>query len=93
MESRAASLLTEALQCLTICLAGTDTKGFWDLLVTNFGAESNKDDVWGFIDPKSRVARPLDLESTDGESEEEGDQEPDGAKASTSTADVKPIIP
>ena len=93
MESRAASLRIEALQCLTICLAGTDTKGFWDLLVTYFGAESDKDEVWGFIDPKSRVARPLDLESTDGESEEEGDQEPDGAKASTSTADVKPIIP
>ena len=92
MESKAASLRIEALQCLTICLAGTDTKAFWDLMMMYFGSESYKDNVWGFIDPKSCVARPLDLESTDEESEEE-EGETEGATASTSAAAPKPVIP
>ena len=52
--------------------------------------------MWGFIDPMSRVARPLDLDSTYGESEGEegeGEDEIEGATASTSTATPKQIIP
>ena len=71
MESRAVSLRVEALQCMTIALAGTDTKHFWDTMTTFFGAASDKEDVWDFVDPVSRVARPLDLESTDDEEEED----------------------
>ena len=58
MESRAASLRIEALQCLTICLAGTDTKGFWDLLVTYFGAESDKDEVLGIYRSQESCGPP-----------------------------------
>ena len=83
MESRAASLRVEALQCMTIALAGTDTKHFWDTMTTFFGAASDKEDVWDFIDPVSRVARPLDLESTDDDEEEDADTE---ATASTSSS-------
>ena len=93
MESKAASLRIEALQCLTICLAGADTNAFWDLMMMYFGSASDKDEVWGFIDPKSRVARPLDLESTDKESGEEEEGETEGATASTSATAPKPVIP
>ena len=89
LESRAASLRREGLQCLTLALAGTNSKGLWDMLMSFFGTEADKDDVWSYIDPKSKVARPLDLESTDGEEEE--DDKVDEATASTSTAETPKV--
>ena len=88
VESRAASLCVEALQCLTVALAGTDTKNFWNVMTTFYGAESDRDEVWNFIDPASRVARPLDIESTDNETEEE--EEPTGTEAVASTSQATP---
>ena len=55
-------------------------------MTTFYGAESDRDEVWNFIDPASRVARPLDIESTDNETEEEEEAAGDGAVASTSQA-------
>ena len=83
LEGRAASLRREGLQCLTIALAGTDTKGLWEMLVSFFGTEQDKENVWDFIDPVSRVACPLDLESTDGD-EDQGEVTASTATASTS---------
>ena len=91
VESRAASLRLEALQCMTIALAGTDTKHFWDVMTTFFGAASDKEDVWDFIDPASRVARPLDLESTD-EEEEEADTEATASSSSSAQATARPPV-
>ena len=88
VESRAASLRVEALQCLTVALAGTDTKNFWNVMTTFYGAESDRDEVWNFIDPASRVARPLDIESTDNETEEE--EEATGTEAVASTSQATP---
>ena len=53
------------------------------MLVSFFGTEQDKENVWDFIDPVSRVARPLDLESTDGE-EDQGEVTASTATASTS---------
>ena len=96
VEARAANLRTEALQCLTVALAGTDTKAFWQVMTTFFGSESDKDNVWDFIDPASRVAHPLDIESTDDEEEEaSGDTSADqAAQASSSKATTsKTVLP
>ena len=78
---------------MTVALAGTNTKGLWDLLTSFFGTAEDKEDVWDFIDPKSRVARPLDLESTDGE-EDQGEVSQETAVASTSKVGVtKEAVP
>ena len=67
LESKANALRKEALQCLTVALAGSDTKKFWDLLTTYFGANhtGDQDDVWDFIDAAPPIPRPLPLTDTE----------------------------
>ena len=50
LKVKANSLCKEALQSLTITLAGSDTKHFWDLLTAFFGANhtGDNDDLWDF---------------------------------------------
>ena len=64
----------------------------YQLMTSYFGAESDKDNVWDFIDPASRVARPLDLESTASKDEgEKQDNVADAVKATTSSAPTPPL--
>ena len=68
LEGRANSLRKEALQCITIALAGSDTRKFWELLVAYFGANhtgSEEDDPWDFLDAAPKIPPPLPLTDTD----------------------------
>ena len=72
MEARANSLRKEALQYLTIALAGSDTKKFWDLLVAFFGANhkgDETDDPWDFLDAAPAIPPPLPLMEMETEDE------------------------
>ena len=70
MEGRAATLRQEALQCLTIALAGSSAQGLRELVGTFFAAPSDFEHVWEYVDPKSKIARPLDLGETESEDED-----------------------
>ena len=80
LERKAAALRKEALQHLTVALAGTDTKELFTLLVTFFGKGTDVD-PFSFIDAAPVIKRPLDLTDTESESEA-GD---DAASTSTTT--------
>ena len=57
VEGRAATLRQEALQCLTIALAGSSAVGLGNLIKTFFGSSEDDQHVWDFIDPKSKIAK------------------------------------
>ena len=84
LEGKAAALRKEALQHLTVALAGTDTKELFSLLVTFFGKGTDVD-PFSFIDAAPIIKRPLDLTDTESESEAGGD-----AASSSTTATVEP---
>ena len=67
LESRANLLRREALQSLTIALAGSDTKRLWDLLTAFFGADhtGDEEDPWDFLDGAPEIPPPLPLTDTD----------------------------
>ena len=72
LEARANSLRQEALQCLTIALAGSDTKNFWNLMTAYFGTskkDSEEDDPWEFLDAAPAIPEPLPLTETDTDDE------------------------
>ena len=71
LESRANSLRKEALQCVTIALAGSDTRKLWELLVAYFGANhtGTEDDPWDFLDAAPKIPDPLPLMDTDTETD------------------------
>ena len=83
LEAKANLLRKEALQSLTIALAGSDTKGFWDLLAAYFRANhsgNEEDDPWDFLDAAPAIPPPLPLTETESEDE----------KASVKSAPVAP---
>ena len=83
LEAKANLLRKEALQSLTIALAGSDTKSFWDLLAAYFGANhsgNEDDDPWDFLDAAPTISPPLPLTETESE----------GEKASVKSAPVDP---
>ena len=72
LEARANSLRQEALQCLTVALAGSDTKNFWSLMTAYFGTskkDSEEDDPWEFLDAAPAIPEPLPLTETDTDDE------------------------
>ena len=71
LESRANSLWKEALQCITVALAGSDTRQFWELMMAYFGANhtGTDDDPWDFLDAAPKIPDPLPLTDTDTEDE------------------------
>ena len=71
LENRANSLRKEALQCITMVLAGSDTRQFWALMTAYFGANhtGTDDDPWDFIDAAPKIPDPLPLTDTDTEDE------------------------
>ena len=91
LEGKAAALRKEALQHLTIALAGTDTRELFTLLVTFFGKGTDVD-PFSFIDAALVIKCPLDLTDSESELEEGGN---DAASTSTGpgrapTAPVEP---
>ena len=81
---RANQLRKEALQCITVALAGSDSKKFFQLMTTYFGANQTgtpEDDPWDFIDAAPEIPPPLPL--TDTESEDDGTK---STKSSVSVA-------
>ena len=83
LKAKANLLCKEALQSLTVALAGTDTKSFWDLLTAYFGANhsgNEEDDPWDFLDAAPTIPPPLPLTETESEDE----------KASVKSAPVAP---
>ena len=70
MESRAAGLRLEALQHLTIALAGVDCREFFTLLITFFGRGSEfQEDPFNYLDGAPKIRPPLDITDTDTDDE------------------------
>ena len=70
LESRAAGLRLEALQHLTIALAGVDCREFFTLLVTFFGRGSEfQEDPFNYLDGAPKIRPPLDITDMDTDDE------------------------
>ena len=97
LESKAIALHQEALQCLTVALAGTDTKAFWELMTAYFGTTSktsDEDDSWGFLDAAPAIADPLPLTETDDEEEEwQSTTSAPAGPAGSKEVKVCPVLP
>ena len=90
LEAKAASLHAEALQHMTIALAGVNCRELFTLLVTFFGKDTGID-PFSFLDAAPKIPVPLDLTDTESEGEVGGDgsstaEGPEVVSASTSTA-------
>ena len=87
METRAAGLRLEALQHMTIAMAGVDCKEFFTLITTFFGhGTSFADNPFGYLNGAPTIRPPLDLTDTDtnDESGGAGSCASEGTPASTS---------
>ena len=72
LEAKANAMRREALQCITVALAGSDTKKFWELMTAYFGTAQKQDDdndPWDFLDAAPAIPEPLPLTETDTEDE------------------------
>ena len=70
MESHAAGLRLEALQHLTIALAGVDCRELFTLLVTFFGRGSKfQEDPFNYLDGVPKIRPPLDITDMDTDDE------------------------
>ena len=91
LEARANSLRQEALQCLTIALAGSDTKKFWSLMTAYFSTskkDDGDDDPWDFLDAAPAIPEPLPLTETD--TDDESTLIKSAPAASSTTSAFKP---
>ena len=87
LETRAAGLRLEALQHLTVALAGVDCRELFTLLTTFFSRGTEfQEDPFSYLDGAPKIRPPLDLTDTD--EEEEGEKE--GALASKETSETVP---
>ena len=85
---KAASLHAEALQHMTIALAGVDCRDLFTLLVTFFGKDTGID-PFSFLDAAPKVPVPLNLtdtESEEEEAEEAGSSAAAGSESASSSA-------
>ena len=79
LESRAAALRLEALQHMTISMAGVDGRELFTLMTTFFGHGTDfSEDPFRFLDGAPTIRPPLDLTDMDTDDEE-------GEKADSST--------
>ena len=70
MESRAGGLRLEALQHLTIALAGVDCRELFTLLITFFGRVSEfQEDPFNYLDGAPKIHPPLNITDTDTDEE------------------------
>ena len=82
LEAKANAMCREALQCITVALAGSDTKKFWELMTAYFSTAQKPDgdnDPWDFLDAAPAIPEPLPLTETDTEDDA-------GSSKSTPTA-------
>ena len=86
------ALKREALQHITIVLAGSDSCGLFQLLAMSFGTGSAHDDPFNYLDGASLIKQPLPLTSEDSSSDEEGSTSTQPT-ASTSTQPSQPAVP
>ena len=88
LETRANLLRKEALQSLTIALAGNDTKRLWDLLTAYFGANhlGDEEDPWDFLDAAPEIPPPLPVTDTDSDDDKT-------SLASAATTQLAPVAP
>ena len=91
LEGKAAALRKEALQRLTIALAGSDTRELFTLLNTFFGKGTDVD-PFSFIDAALIIKQPLDLTDTESESEE-GDNDAVPTNTGPGQAPTAPVEP
>ena len=92
LEAKAAALRLEALQHITIALAGVNCRELFTLLVTFFG-KNTRIDPFSFLEGAPKISPPLELTDTESEADAEIDAEAGGdaegdsdVVASTSTA-------
>ena len=72
LESRAAALRLEALQHMTVAMAGVDCRELFSLMTAFFGQGTNfANDPFNFLDGAPSIRPPLDLTDTDSDREEE----------------------
>ena len=84
LESRAAALRLEALQHMTISMAGVDCRELFTLMTAFFGQGTNfADDPFAFLDGAPSIRPPLDLTDTDSDDNEGEKSEPSTPTATT----------
>ena len=82
---------------MTVALAGSDTKNFWNLMTAYFGTSQKmegEDDPWHFLDAAPAIPDPLPLTETDTEDEAGSVKSAPPAPAAkpTGTAKHKPQV-
>ena len=94
MEAKAASLRAEALQHMTIALAGVDCRELFTLLATFFGKDTGID-PFSFLDAAPKIPVPLDLTDTETEEEvgDDGSSTAAGSETASSSATTAVPIP
>ena len=91
LEAKANMLRKEALQCITVALAGSDSKKFFTLMTTYFGANQMgtlDDDPWDFLDAAPEIPPPLPLMETD--TEDDGARSVKSGSSATQALQAKP---
>ena len=88
LETRTNLLRKEALQSLTIALAGSDTKQLWDLLTVYFRANHSGDEEepWDILDVAPEIPPPLPVTDTNSEDDKT-------SVASIATTQSAPVVP
>ena len=89
LEAKANALWKETLQSLTIALARSDTRCFWDVLTAFFGANhtGDNDDPWDFLDAAPEIPPPLPVTDTKSDNEKASVT----SAATTKSAPVAPV--
>ena len=85
LEGKVVALKKEALQHITIALAGSDTSGLFQLLTMFFGTGEADEDPFNFLDGAPLIKQPLPLTSESSDDEEIPASQPSTSQASTST--------
>ena len=80
------ALKKEALQHITIALAGTDTLGLFQLLTMFFGTGEADEDPFNFLDGALLIKQPLPLTSESSDDEEVPASQPTTSQPSASTS-------
>ena len=83
------ALKKEALQHITIALAGSDTLGLFQLLTMFFGTGEADEDPFNFLDGAPLIKQPLPLTSESSDDEEVPASQPTTSQPSASTSALR----
>ena len=84
LEGKVVALKKEALQHITITLAGSDTSGLFQLLTMFFGTSEADEDPFNFLDGAPLIKQPLPLTSESSDDEEVPASQPTTSTSTTS---------